>query len=67
MTLKEIFQQYIILKHWNTVPKTGPFYRMLTNSPGLGGWGRMPQPNLPFDLFTVLSKGALLPQVPTGG
>ena len=40
---------------------------MFTNSPGLTGWGRMPQPNLPFDLFTVLSKGALLPQVPTGG
>ena len=40
---------------------------MFTNSPGLTGWGRMPQPNLPFDLLTVLSKGALLPQVPTGG
>ena len=46
---------------------SGTLYWMFTNSPGLTGWGRMPQPNLPFDLFTVLSKGALLPQVPTGG
>ena len=46
---------------------SGTLYWMFTNSPGLTGWGRMPQPNLPFDLLTVLSKGALLPQVPTGG